>query len=356
MTKEFDGMFELTASNINAYCACFSNEEGNYMSGEWHIYSNQPTGKIELLTSIGKLEQFGRGSIDAFMGLHTLYISESGWSDVESDEEGEPILYALDLTGILKWKINLENMNIGHIVEVPNKYILVVSGNWDDEYLYKLNLSGEIIWKLNLESRIEKPLIDDEDNIYIKHGSLISKFTNDGQLIWNIELAWSGGCHWDKIVSGSNYLYYGYQYRDNNFIIEFDINGKLINRIEVPCYTFNPIIDHLNEMLYFIMDSNIIVQFDMQKNKIIRQEMLKKSVHSKPLIFNNHLILCYEKQVIIYTLDLKHVSNYRLKGSVLGTNIIQDSVLEILVSDYQSWDKGKSEICFSRLYELTIKR
>jgi hypothetical protein len=121
----------------------------------------------------------------------------------------------------------------------------------------------------------------------------------------------------------------------------------------MPEFTSYPVLDSKTSTLYFIMGGIRLVAFDIISKSINKQAELKRHICTVPIIYGKYLVLCYEKQVNIYTKVLIFVYTYRLKGTVLGTTITGDDILQVFVEDRQSWDRGKSEICYSRLYEIS---
>lgn len=362
LVNEFDGMLthsHKSMSNNTTYCVLSSNLTGKYIHNGWLIYSNKPSGKFGFLESIGKIQPHGEGSPMPVIGRDCLYISETGWHSVSTNKTGRSQFYVLDLFGNIRWESNLDDTHAIDVMEVSNNHILILSSSGDTpeiEFLWKLDTSGQCIWKVQLDYSVIPPLIDNSGNIYVKHGSKISKLNSDGLLLWNIELGSMSGVFWENVICNNNRMYYGFQLDRRHFIVEFDTDGNIIDKYTMPTYTLYPVLEENTNTMFFIMEGTILVAFDIENKKIKHQVELKKYTSTPPIFFNDYVILCYEKQVHIYKKDLTFVHTYRLKGTVEGMNITEDNVLQILASDYQSWARGKSDICYSRLYELSKRQ
>lgn len=354
---EFDGMLEHSHNGLShktTYCVLTSNLTGKYIHDYLLIYSNKPSGKFSFIESVGKIKHNGQGNLMPVMGSENLYISQTGWYNVSTKEEGHPIFYILDLNGNIEFESKLDGTYAFDVVEISSTYILILSFTEDtseESFLWKIDCNGRFIWKMQLDDTRLPPIVDEEDNIYIKQGSKISKVNTNGLILWNIELGSVMGNYWETIIRDNNKMYYGFYYDDKHYIMEFDSNGSVINKYIMPGYTLYPIMDSTTNTLYVIMEGTTLVAFDTESKVVKNQVKLKKHTCSTPVIYYDYVIICYEKQVSIYTKNLTLVSTHRLKGIVKGTNIT-DSVLQILVSDYGQWDNGKSNICYSRLYEI----
>lgn len=114
-----------------------------------------------------------------------------------------------------------------------------------------------------------------------------------------------------------------------------------------------PTIDKSSGILYLIESGRNLVAYNVNLNKIVYNTRLKSDIYSNLIIYEEYIVLCDQKKIFVYTKDLNHVASYIPKGTVKGTNIVKDGPLQILVSDYQSWDNGKCDLCYSRVYELT---
>ncbi len=359
LVSEFDGMFSHSKKTIGkdnaTYCVLVSEQDGSYILDKRRVFSNKPFNKFKFIDSFGVIRPKGKGNIQAVMGKETLYVSESGWYSVSTQKTGQPMFYALDLDGNVKWENSLDGTYSTEIIEISNKYILISSfleSSDRENYIFKLDKFGKCLWKIEVSPLGTSPIVDHEDNIYIKHGSNISKYDKDGAAVWNINLNSDSGFYWDEIICNNEKLYYGYQKDNEHFLIQIDTNGNITNNFKVQHYTSNPVINFNTNILYFRMASNNLVAFDPLRNQVKYQVELGKSIYSTPIVYKNYLITCYEKQLVVYSEDLNLISKHRLKGIAYGTNITEDGTLQVLTCDYQSWDSGKSKICYSRIYEL----
>lgn len=342
-------------SDNTTYCVSTSNLTGKYILDDWLIYSNKPTKKFGFVESVGKIKQHGQGTLMPVMGNVNLYISQSGWHSIDTTERGQPLFYALDLHGNVKWENNLDGTYAFDVIELSNKCILVLSLSYNSpevSFLWKFDNDGHNIWKIQLNRTIIPPVVDKDGNIYIKQGANISKLNAYGLILWSIDLGSDGGSYWERIICNNYSNYYGFQCNHKHYIIEFDNDGSIINKHAMPDYTLNPVIDSYTNTLYFIMHGDTLTAFDTERKQIKHQVELKKYTCSTPVIYFDYVVICYEKQVNIYRKDLTLISTHRLKGIIKGTNITENGILQILVSDYQLWDSGKSDICYSRLYEM----
>lgn len=360
LISEFDGMLEDSVKGLShetTFSVCTSNLTGTYVIGDWYIYSNKTTSEFGFVESIGKINQRGKGTIMSILGTNHLYISESGWySAAETREIGQPIFYVLDMHGNVQWESKLDSTYAIDVIEVLNEHILILSQNgMDASVLWKFDNVGQLIWKMNLNRVIVKPTIDKENNIYIKHGSVISKISFEGKVLWNIDLGSDSGCYWESFISNSEGIFFGYQKNFEHFLIKIGYSGNIISKQLMSNNTQCPAIDDNKKVLYFIMNYNILVAFSITYNQIIYQAVLKKESFVTPIIYNDLIIICYEKRVAIYSNDLNLLYTYNLKGVIKSTGITKNGVLQILVSDYLSWDRGKSNISYSRLYEINGK-
>jgi hypothetical protein len=205
LANEFDGMIDSIGGlrDSTTYCVLTSNSNGKYTHNNWLIFSDKPNSKFSFIDSIGRINNIGRGSIIPFMGKDYLYISEDGWQSLVTNKTCDTLLYAMDLSGNIKWKNNLNCTYASDIIEIFNKYILILSSSYElpeVSYLWKIDTDGKCIWMIQFNRITVKPVIDKEDNIYIKHGSNISKANADGVILWNIDLGSDRGCYWENII------------------------------------------------------------------------------------------------------------------------------------------------------------
>lgn len=342
-------------SEKSTYCITASNLAGQYILDNYQIYSSKPSLSFDFVESVGRINKRGHGSIMPIMGRRYLYISESGWHNVSTNDDGMPIFYVLDFCRILIWESSLDNTRAFDITEYQNENLLILSStdrSPNISFLWNIDDGGKVIWKTTLGRTSVPPIIDEDNNIYIKHGSKISKICPDGSVLWEIELEAVGGLQWDTIIRKDSSMYYGYQQLTEGNIIEFDNDGNTNYCNKLPYATSYPTINSQTNTLYFVMKGTVLVAFDLNDRKIKAQANLKNYTCAVPIIFGEYIVICYEKRVEIFTENLSFISSHKLKGVVKGTNLLKPGILQILVSDYLAWDKGKCNVCYCRLYEI----
>lgn len=359
LIKKFDGMIETSQENKlrkpNAFFVSVSNKEKEYILNEYYLYSNGDSDQFNFISSIGLIKQKGDGMISAIVGKERIYISESGWYSVGTEEIGNPLFYAIDFSANNIWQYNFNNLCIRGIKEIENNeiYILTASDNDAGDSLIKISKDGTIISRIDFLDSIDAIYIDDEV-VYAKYGSKVSCLHKDGALQWEIELGTDRGVCWESIIPTAYGVYYGYQYENNHYIICADENGKIINKYKSECYTSEPVFDESNNMIYFFMDGNVLAAFDIALNCIKYQFEFKKYSAAEPIILGEYIIICYERKVAIFTKELIPVSTHNVKGNIISVSLTNGGILEILTCDYRAWDSGKSDICYSMVYELNV--
>ena len=221
-------------------------------------------------------------------------------------------LYALDLDGEEIWSFATEASIWASPIIVDNT-IYVTSM---DHFLYALNISdGSEIWRYDLgATAVDSPTLDDNGTLYVGtfNSELIALNSETGSKLWAFE---TDDWVWGSPTLGPDNTLYVTDLSANIYALDLDNPGetKWEKQVETDATITGSVLVY-NDSLYVVTDAGSITAYDLDGERLWKEEILEGNFYGTPVVGGEDLIMVSalnaESIIYAYNTDLEPLWQY----------------------------------------------
>jgi outer membrane protein assembly factor BamB len=206
-------------------------------------------------------------------------------------------LYALDLTGHLKWKFKTNNYNWstpvtdGTLVYLPSM----------DQNLYALNKdTGEKVWAINLKSALlGSPAVSTDGTLYVGtlNKEVIAIKATDGTILWKVSLKdniWASPILYKDVlyIGDLKGSFYAISPKEQKILWTYDSTGGIVSSAMI-----------VSDKIYYTNESGSLVSLDLS-GKLISSRPVSDKLYSSPVLAGDKILIPFSgKDQLIIAID-----------------------------------------------------